>query len=281
MKGKVCLVCGGTSGIGLETCRALAHLGVQVVLTGTTLEKAQRVAEELGHEAVGLQLDLTDYASIVDFAGVFLERYERLDVLIHNAGLELPKRQENPQGIEATFAVTYLGPFVLTNKLWPLTSGATKTRLINVCSDLHRNAKMDFDDLQSRKRYNFISVFSKAELAKMIWTQELSRRLSPTQATANSLHPGGVKTDLFRHFRGPTRWLLWLSNQLKVSAKKGAQTSIYLATSSEVEDQTGSYFVKCKPKKPAPAVLDSNLASRLWEESERLVLEWASEDTAP
>ena len=271
MKNKICVVCGGTSGIGFETCRGLARAGAQVILTGTTQARAEQAAKALPGNCRGLALDLTDFDSVRGFANRLLAEIDQLDVLIHNAGLVLPKRRTNPQGIEVTFAVVYLGPFLLTQLLMPLIETGPKTRIVNVASDLHRRARLDFDDLQCEKRYNFVRVYAKAELAKVLWTRTLARKLSTEQATVNSLHPGGVRTRIFRHFRGPLGWLLALSGLLKMSAARGAKTSVYLATSPEVESATGGYFVKCRPTKVAQAATDEAAAGELWNTSLDLI----------
>lgn len=267
MTGKLCLVCGGTSGIGLETCRGLAQMGARVVLTGTTADKARRVAESLPGDCTGHQLDFTRFSTVRRFADWFLNHHDHIDVLIHNAGLVRPKRVLTEDGLESTFAVTYLGPFLLTQLLHSRFGVRGATRIINVASDLHHRAKMDWDDLQCEKGYQFISAFAKAELAKILWTQELSRRYPVEVATANSLHPGGVKTQLFRHFRGPMKWLIFLSNQLKSSPQKGARTSLYLASSPEVEGVTGKYFIKCREQPVSKQAADPELATRLWDVS--------------
>ena len=261
---KICLVCGGSSGIGIETARGLAETGATVVLTGTSKTKAETVAASLPGNCIGAQLDFTDFQSVTEFARDFLERNQQLDVLVHNAGLVLPKRQLTQDGFECTFAVTYLGPYLLTSLLEPLLVTGPQTRIVNVCSDLHWKAKMDFDNLQSEKGYDFIGAFARAELAKMMWTLQLSRHYPIDQATANSLHPGGVKTNLFRHFRGPLKWLISLSNMLKSSPKKGAQTSLHLALSPDVQDISGQYFIKSFPARCSPEVEKAQKAEKLW-----------------
>lgn len=273
MKGKVCLVTGGTTGIGFETCRGLAELGAKVLLTGTTLNRAEEAVQRLQGDLVPKQLDLTDFQSVSNLAADILRTESRLDVLIHNAGLVLPKRKVNDQGVEYTLAVVYLGPFLLTQLLGPLIESGPTTRIVNVASDLHRREALDWDDLQSAKKYNFIRAYSRAELAKVLWTRELAKRFQPEVATVNSLHPGGIRTNLFRHFRGPMRWLLWLSDLLKRSPKRGAQTSLYLATSGKVESVTGTYFVNSKPSKVSKLAQDEESAAKLRRESMRILKE--------
>ena len=268
---KVFVVCGGSSGIGLETCRAIAKTGGTVLLTSTNLSRAKEKASEIGENCYGYQLDLRDRVSIETFAQAVLDNYDRLDVLIHNAGLVLPRRTLTKDGIESVFMVTYLGPFYLTELLMPLVSVLPKTRIVNVASDLHKRAKMDWSNLQSEKSYDFIGAYSRAELAKMMWTKELSRRLNPEVATANSLHPGGVSTNLFRHFKGPMKWLISLSNILKSSPAKGARTSVHLSLSPEVENVTGEYFLRSRQARAAKLVDDSALASELWKRSEKML----------
>ena len=275
MTGKTCVVCGGTTGIGFATCKGLAESGARVILTGTTQERADTAAKKLPGDCIGKFLDLTDFDSVRNFAQDLSTELEQLDVLINNAGLILPKREVNKEGIEKTFAVIYLGPFLLTHLLAPLIKKGQPTRIINVASDLHRRGKLEFDNLQSEKRYGFIAPYSNAELAKILWTRELAKRYETSQATVNCLHPGGVRTKLFRHFRGPFGWLLWLSDLIKIPPKWGARTSLYLATSPEVEKVTGEYYMEVittfRGVTPSKKAQDEALGQALWDKSLELL----------
>ncbi len=214
---------------------------------------------------VPLQLDLTDSVSIHQFVETL--PFATIDVLIHNAGAVFPRRESTSEGFDAQLAVIYLGPFLLTRLLSDrLGPGA---RIINVASDLHRNVVLDWDDMQSERRYHFLTSYSRAELCKILYTYELARRWD--QRTVNCLHPGGVRTRLFRNFGGPLGWLIGLSNLLKKSPEKGAQTTLYLATSSDVVETTGAYFVNCKPQLSSAPSLDLETAARLWDWTEQLL----------
>lgn len=275
MSGKVCIVCGGTTGIGFATCKGLVESGARVILTGTSLKRAESAALKISGNCTGKYLDLTNFDSVRTFAQEILDEVEHLDVLINNAGLILPRRELNQQGIEKTFAVIYLGPFLLTHLLKPLLETGPSTRIINVASDLHRRGKIDFENLQCEKRYGFIAPYSNAELAKILWTRELAKRYDPAQVTVNSLHPGGVRTKLFRHFRGPFGWLLWLSDLMKLPPSWGAETSLYLARSSEPEGITGEYYMKVwttiKSVVPSKRAQDFVMGKRLWAKSFELL----------
>lgn len=255
VKEKVCLVTGGSSGIGLATCRGLLELGHRVI---TTTRQGRPPA--LSGKVEVYDLDLADLDSVHRFVGQL--SIPQIDILIHNAGAVFPRRHQTPQGFEAQFAIIYLGPFLLTRLLQPKLQGA---HIINVVSDLHRRVRgLNWEDLQSRRNYHFLNSYSQAELAKVMFTYELARR----GYWANCLHPGGVRSRLFRNFRPPLSWLIWLSNGLKVGPKRGARTSLYLATSPEVEGQSGGYYVNCRRRRSSAASYREEDWLRLWELTE-------------
>ena len=261
------MITGGSTGIGRATARQLVEKGARVLLTSRSLDTARSVASEIG--AVGLALDLTSLSSLRAFADNLLQIAPELNVLIHNAGAVYPKRTETSEGFDAQFAVIYLGPFLLNHLLMDTLRANGPSRIINVASDLHRNVTLDFDDLQALGKYNFLTSYSRAELAKVMGTYDLARRLDPTEVSVCCLHPGGVRTKLFRNFRGPVGWMIWLSNWLKMSPAAGARTSVFLATNGQVE--SGAYYIRCRPKKSSKASYDKEAQERLRKTSLELV----------
>lgn len=281
MQGKTVVVTGGNSGIGFETAAALASMGARVLLTARNADKGRAavaaIAERLhGEAAVQLVVfDLANLASVREGAAEILEQAPRLDVLVNNAGLVLTERAETVDGYEATFAINHLGPFLLTNLLLERLAGSTPARIVNVASTAHGAARkgMPFDDLQKTGRYRGMRVYGESKLANMLFTLELARRLAGRGVTANSLHPGTVRTGYGGDgdARGFLAFGIKIASPFFLSPAKGARTSVYLASSPEVEGVSGEYFVKCKPRKPRAWARDPEAARRLWQVSEQLV----------
>ena len=272
MLGKVCIVTGGASGIGAVTTRALAQRGATVVLVDRDPERGAATAEQIGQQegnpAVAFMLaDLSAQEEVRRLAHQFKSRYQRLDVLVNNAGAIFPRRQESVDGIEMTFALNYLGYFLLTNLLLDTLKASAPARIINVSSRSHARARIDFNDLQSRSNYRGLQAYAHSKLAIVLFTYELARRLERTGVTANALHPGIVATNFGMNDGGFVGLVVRLFRPSFLSPEKGAQTSIYLATSPEVESVTGRYFVKCKAVPSSPASYDQDTASRLWQVS--------------
>lgn len=269
MQGQVCLVTGATSGIGRVTARALAGRGATVIVGARDRAKAIATVEEIqtGTDNANvdyLLADLSSQAQVRRMAQAFRERYERLDVLLNNAGAFFLGRQESVDGIEMTFAVNYLAPFLLTQLLLDVLKASAPARIINVTSAMHKDVELDFDDLQSRRRYGSARAYGRAKLALVLFTYELARRLEGTGVTANAVHPGFVATNIWG-----INWLMRLVkpliNLFAISPEEGAETLIYLATSSEVAGVTGRYFVDKDVVPSSPATYDEAAAERLWE----------------
>ncbi len=281
MQGKIVLITGGNSGIGKETAVALAQVGATVAFTSRDPKKGEAAAADIrersGADVALLSLDLASFASIRACAAAFLERYEKLDVLINNAGLILSERTETEDGFETTFGVNHLGHFLLTQLLLDRVKASAPARIINVASRAHRFARdgLDFDDLQMAKGYSGMQAYGRAKLANIYFTRELARRLEGTGVTANAVHPGTVATGFARDgdVRVPFSWLVVLAKPFLRSPEKGAETSIYLASSPEVEGVTGKYFVDSHEAEPTAIALDAAAARRLWDISEELVSE--------
>ena len=275
MKGKVILITGGTSGIGKAAAVVLASMGAEVVVVGRNKERGERAADEIrresGNEKVSLMVaDLSVQADVRRLAEEFKERYDRLDVLVNNAGLVQSKRTETPDGIETQLAINHLAPFLLTNLLLDLLKASAPSRIVTVSSDAHRWAKLDLDDLQSSKRYRGMQVYGTTKLANILFTRELSERLEGTGMTANAMHPGGVNTNFGNNQRGPMSLLFRAFKPFMRTPEQGADTLIYLASSPEVEGMTGKYLADRKVKVASDAAYDETLQKKLWEASEEL-----------
>ncbi len=281
MQGKTVVVTGGNSGIGYETAAALAAMGARVVLTARNADKGRRavasITQRLGGD-VQVQLvvfDLADLSSVRRGAAEILEQAPQLDVLVNNAGLVLSERSETVDGLEATLATNHLGPFLLTNLLLGRIRSSSPARIVNVASTAHGAARkgMPFDDLQSEQKYATMRVYGQSKLANILFTRELARRLAGTGVTANSLHPGTVRTGYGADgdARGLLAFGIKISSPFFLSPAKGARTSIYLASAPEVAGISGEYFVKCKPRQPKRWARDDEAARRLWQVSEVLV----------
>ncbi len=265
MQGKVCLVTGATSGIGKATALGLAELGATVVLVGRDagVGKAARdeIARQSGNAATDiLNADLASQASIHQLAETFQQKYDRLDVLINNAGLVANKRQVTVDGNELTFAVNVLAPFLVTHLLLDRLKASAPSRVVNVAS--MAQSPLDFADIQNERHYRSFNVYGQSKLADILFTYELARRLQGTGVTANCLHPGVIATNLMRDMPAPIRAGLRL---FFASPEQGARTSIYLASSPEVATVTGKYFVNGKPARSSRATYNEADAKRLWD----------------
>lgn len=276
VRGKVCLVTGATSGIGEVTARELAQQGATVVVVGRNRQKAEKTVDETksrtGNQNVGYLLaDLSSQREIRTLATEFKARHDRLDVLVNNAGAVFSEYGETEDGIERTFAVNHLNYFLLTNLLLNELKAAAPSRIVNVSSGAHQGAELDFDDLGTRQNYGFMRAYGRSKLANVMFTYELARRLEESGVTANALHPGAVATNFGSN---NTVWyarpMLALFRLFATTPEKGAETSVYLASSPEVEGVTGQYFANKKPVSSSKASYDEEAAKRLWRVSGEL-----------
>ena len=272
---KTCLVTGATSGIGLVTARALAAQGARVVLVRRSptkcVDTVDQIKRKTGNSAVEFLLaDLSSQDQIRQLVQDFVSRFQRLDVLINNAGAVLARRQETVDGIEMTFALNHLAYFLLTNLLLDTLEASGPARVINVASFAHRIGRIDFDDPRSRRLYVGWRAYARSKLANLLFTYELARRLAGTQVTANALDPGLVATNFGLRGGGIVTVFKRLHNIVALSPERGARTSIYLATSPEVEGVSGKYFVKQRPVKSSRASYNTHAAKRLWKVSAEL-----------
>jgi retinol dehydrogenase 14 len=277
MIGKVCVVTGSNSGIGKETAFSLAKMGATVIMVVRSQEKGRVALDEIvtksGNNSVSLMTcDMSSMTSVRMFVIEFKKKYDRLDVLINNAGAEYVKRKVTLEGFEQTFAVDYLAPFLLTYELLDLLKASAPSRIVNVSSGLAKKGKVNFDDLQNEKSYKGMQAYSNAKLMLMMFTYELSRRLKGTGVTVNVLMPGFVATNLGKNSGSLSSAIMFtLVRPMQISPKKGAETSVYLASSDEVKDVTGKCFSKKKEVETCPASYDREAQERLWNETVQLL----------
>jgi NAD(P)-dependent dehydrogenase (short-subunit alcohol dehydrogenase family) len=279
LEGRVVAITGANAGIGKETAVGLARMGATVVMTARDPARGaaalSEVRERTGSDRVELlALDLADLASVRACATELLARYDRLDVLVDNAGLVISKRTETANGFETTFGVNHLGHFELTTLLLERLRASAPSRVIVLASDAHKFAfgGLKFDDLQTRRHYRGFLAYSRSKLANIYFTRELARRMSGTGVTVNAVHPGYVDSRFGKD--GDTRLdsLMGIGARLfAITPEEGARTSIYLASSPDVEGATGAYWYKSTPAKMSKAARDDAAARRLWDESVALI----------
>ena len=267
------LITGASSGIGRATAIGLAQRGAELLLTGRNPERCDEALAAVraagGTDARMFQSDFSRLDSVRELAASIRQHTERLDVLINNAAVVVMRRTLTADGYEMIFAVNHLAPFLLTGLLLPLLRPGA--RIVNVASDAHRWGALNFDDLHNERSYIALRVYGQSKTANILWNLELARRLDGSGVTANSLHPGAIRSnlgggqgfaaDLLRYI-----WALFMK-----SPEQGAATSIYLAESPDVEGVSGSYFANCREKQAAAHAVDGPTAGRLWEVSETLV----------
>jgi len=280
LKGKTVLVTGATNGIGLVTARELARLGGQVTIVSRNAEKCAAVAGQIqaatGNPVEYIPADLSTLAGIMQAAATFKQRHTHLHVLINNAGGIFYKRRLTVDGNEMTFALDHLNYFLLTNLLLDLLKASAPARIVNVASRAHTRATIDFDNLQGEKHFRGREAYGQAKLANVLFTYALARRLEGHGVTANVLHPGWVATG-FAQNNGPL-YRFGVSVFVPLFARtpeRGAETSLYLATSPEVAQVTGKYFADSKPVPSSPLSYDQDTAEKLWEVSLELTTKGA------
>jgi len=279
LHGTTILVTGGNAGIGKETAVALARAGASVTVTARDAAKGQAALDEIrtrsGSADVDvMDLDLASFASVREFASRYADAHASIDVLVNNAGLMLTSYRQTVDGNEMTFQVNHLGPFLLTNLLRDPLVAAGDARVVNVSSDAHKQGgkTLDFDALQSPggvNARNSMNVYGRTKLENILFTRELARRWAADGVTTNAVHPGFVRSGFGRDGDGGKLFdvLMPVIQLIALSAEQGAYTSVYVASSPEVADVTGKFFVKCKPVTPSAAAQDAAAAARLWDVS--------------
>jgi NAD(P)-dependent dehydrogenase (short-subunit alcohol dehydrogenase family) len=265
--GRVCVVTGATSGIGLATATELARRGTAVVVVGRNAERTaaavERIRETTGVAVEPIVADLTIQADVRALAAEIQRRHSRVDVLLNNAGALFAKRELTPDGVERTLALNHLSPFLLTNLLLDALKASAPSRIVTVSSGMHRRGRIDFDDLQAPRRHDGWRAYSQSKLANLLFTYELARRLEGSGVTANAVLPGFVATRIARPSAG-SRMLLRLFAPFALTPEEGAETVVWLASSSDVERLTGSCFKRKEPIRTSPASYDEAVARRLW-----------------
>jgi retinol dehydrogenase 12 len=278
VNGKTVIVTGANTGIGFETAAELAAMGARTIVTTRDDEKGRTTVEAIRERAPGadveaVTMDLSRLADVRRAADELLAKCPRIDVLVNNAGLILGSRSVTEDGYETTFQVNHLGPFLLTNLLLDRIKASVPARIVNVASTAHRGARLDFDDLHTENGYRGMRVYGTTKLCNILFTKELARRLEGTGVTANSLHPGTVRTGFGKD--GDTQGFFAIGVKIGglffKSPAQGARTSIHLASSPDVEGKTGEYWVSRKISRPSAAARDDAAARRLWDVSEELV----------
>ena len=280
MQGKVVVVTGSNIGIGLETAVGVAEQGATTILACRNQAKAEAAAQQVTQRTWNddvhvVPLDLADLASVRKAADEITTRWDRLDVLVNNAGGTWSQRQHTAQDFEYTFGVNHLGHFYLTNLLLDRLRASTPSRVVNLTSVGHHAAfgGMRFDDLQSEKRYEGMEVYCRSKLANVLFTRQLAKRLDGSGVTANAVHPGPVRSGfgMDGDLTGVMGIGMRLVRPFEISPRRGAKTSIYVATSPDVADKTGLYWVRSKPGHMSRHAKDDAAAVQLWDESERLL----------
>lgn len=275
MAGKICLVTGATSGIGAATALFLAGQGARVVGVGRNREKCTRTNKKIilatGNAVEFLLADLSVQSQVHELARLFKRNHGRLDVLVNNAGARFLSRSVSADGFEMTFALNHLASFLLTNLLLAELKGSGHGRIINVASDAHAACTgINFDDLQGEKRFEGKEAYAQSKLATLLFTYQLVRELEGTGITVNAVDPGNVISGFSRN-NGLVSWASHIIGSLLsgnlVGPAEGANTSIYLATSPEVDSVSGNYFRDKKATRSSKVSYDADAARRLWEVS--------------
>jgi NAD(P)-dependent dehydrogenase (short-subunit alcohol dehydrogenase family) len=276
LAGRRCVVTGATNGIGRATAESLANRGATVVVHGRNRLAVETVCRMIAErtrnsDVTGAVADFSSLEDVRRMAGELRSRYDRLDVLVNNAGTVTTRRRTTADGYEWQFGVNHLAAFLLTESLLPALERSASGRIVTVSSRAHLRATIDLDDLNwERRKYHGMRAYGASKLANVLFTFELARRLDGTKVTANCLHPGVVATNIFKEPR-VVAWIMKIVGRwLLLSPEDGAATSVYLASSPEVASANGKYFDECREAAVNPIAHDAVLARRLWEVSERL-----------
>ena len=275
MTGKVCLVTGASSGIGFETAKSLADKGATVVTvsrgSGSGEQKTETIRRQTSNRQVHfMPADLSSQAEIRRLTEAFKEKFDRLDVLVNNAGMFVQERETTVDGYELTFALNHLAYFLLTNLLVETVEQSAPARIVNVSSGAEAGGKVHFDDLMLRQNYSGWKAYGQSKLANLLFTFELAKRLANKGVTVNAMHPGFVATGFGQDASGIMSGVMSLVRPLARSPEKGAETAIFLASSPEVAGVTGRYFKDKELLEPSKAARDEVTQLRLWHVSEEL-----------
>jgi NAD(P)-dependent dehydrogenase (short-subunit alcohol dehydrogenase family) len=276
MAGRTVLITGASGGIGLATALGLAELGARVAITGRDTKRTEAAARDIralnGGQVDVFVADLSAHAEVRRLACEVLERLESINVLVNNVGGYWNTRHVTADGLERSFALNHLAPFLLTNLLLDRLTASAPARVVTVAAGAHTRGRIDFNDLQSERSYSGGRACNQSKLATVLFTYELARRLPASAVTANALEPGGVRTSVGAEDPGGAQRLMempLLRRFLKTPAQ-GAATSIYLAVSPDLEQVTGRYFANSRPKRSSKRSYDVTVAARLWQASTEL-----------
>ena len=267
VKGKICLVTGASSGIGLATSWQLARMGATVVMVARNDERGEAALAKVHRLASLHSRSVASLPQVRSLAQKFQAQFPALHVLINNAAIVPLERQVSEDEYELQFAVNHLAPFLLTNLLLPLMKTSQPARIINVSSMVHSWGSIDFDDLQSKRGYSASNVYAMTKLANMLFTTQLDSMLKGTDITVNSLHPGVIDTKLYKNYMGAGG----PGDAGDSELERGAATTVYLASSTEVAGVSGKYFSQQQEREPSAASQNSETAQHLWKVSARMV----------
>jgi NAD(P)-dependent dehydrogenase (short-subunit alcohol dehydrogenase family) len=275
MAGRTVLVTGGTGGIGKATALGPATMGARLAITGRDRERTEGAAREIraagGGPVDAFAADLSSQAEVRRLAGEVLQRLPRIDVLVNNVGGYWHTRHVTADGLERTFALNHLAPFLLTNLLLDRLQQGAPSRVVTVASHAQALGRIEFDDLQGERSYSGARAYNQSKLANVLFTYELARRLAATSATAvtaNALHPGVVRTSFGAEDpAGVQRRLVPFLRPFMKDPAKGAATSIHLASAPDLEQVTGRSFANRKPTRSSKRSYDRATATRLWQVS--------------
>lgn len=275
LSGRTVLITGATSGIGLAASHKLAGMGAKLILVARDRDRLDGAAAAVragsGAGAVStLCCDLSSLAAVRGLAAEVRDRHPQLHVLVNNAGGVSPRREVTVEGLERTFTVNHLAPYLLTRLLLGRMVESGPARIVTVSSAAHKRARLDLSDLQLASRYGVMRAYGRSKLANVLFTRELARRLASTQVTANCVHPGVVATGIWARAPWFTQPVFAVARAFMLTPDEGAETLVHLASSSEVERLSGAYVERKKVVDPAPQAQDEELARRLWDESARL-----------
>lgn len=277
MTGKTVLITGGTGGIGRAAAIGLASMGARVGITGRDRGRAQRAAVAIAHESGNPAVDvfvadMSSQADVRRLADDVLAAYPRLDVLLNNVGGFWAHRHVTADGLEHTFALNHLAPFLLTSLLLDRLKASAPARIVTVSSGAQSMGRIDFADLMGEAQYSGQRAYNQSKLANVMFTYELARRLKGTGVTATVLHPGMTSTG-FGAEDSARGWgpLIAVMRLFMKNPEQGAETSVYLASSPAAEGLTGQYFAGRTPRKSHKASYDTAITARLWQRSADLV----------
>ena len=272
MENKRVLITGGNSGIGFVTARELAGKGAEIVLACRDSDKTDRALRLLdaasSAQVVNLPVDLASLDSVRSLASSFLDRYDRLDVLINNAGIFPAKQKFTEDGFEMQIGVNHLAPFLLTNLLLDCLKASAPARIITVSSTLHKKGWVDYDSFNGFEKYKAQAAYNQSKLANVMFAVELAKRLEGSGVTSNVLHPGAVATDIVRDLPWILRKIIGL---IFVSPEKGAQTTLMLASDKSFAETSGRYYDRCELKNCADVARDASATEKLWDVSRQAV----------